>query len=80
MSDLQSLNALRTQARRFFDELEVTLFRVDDVATSATSSLALAHRYYGDEAITRADNLLALNPTIANPAYIPAGTVRVLRR
>lgn len=72
------LKTLRDHIQVLFDQVEVSVFRVGPVATEETSALLLAFQYYGNDAEARSANILNLNRTVDNAAFIPKGTVEVL--
>ncbi len=75
----QALKRLRETARQFFDGIEVNVYRVGPVPTKQGSLLQIAFDYYGDAAL-RPRDLLALNPSVRNAAWVPNGELQILRK
>lgn len=79
-TQVSNLSALRDTTTTLLQDVEVTTFRVVATDVRETSMLLLAFQQYGEDAIERSEDLLALNPDIRNPAFIPAGEVDILKK
>lgn len=72
---LSEMSDLRTTTQSFFDEARLTAKQVLEIETRPTSARLLSYSNYGDS--TRSESLTKLND-LTNPAFIDAGTVKVL--
>lgn len=72
----QQLEDLRTEARKFFEDLALNIARIEEVYTPAKAITVFAYQYYGD---TDSDeDIIDLN-NLENPAIVE-GDVRILSR